>query len=136
MTLSISPALREQIYIRAQKKCEYCLINRDVSAFSHEVDHIIARKHRGLTNADNLALSCFACNRHKGSDLASFDPLTNELTLLFNPRTQIWDEHFQLAEGYIIGKTAIGRTTVFLFNMNTADQVYKRQVLIAQDLYP
>lgn len=70
---SISSKLRQLIIERAQSKCEYCLIHQDFSIYSHEVDHIIAIKHGGQTVADNLALSCLACNRHKGSDFATID---------------------------------------------------------------
>ena len=70
---SIPSSLRQLVIDRAQGKCEYCLIHQDVSIYSHEVDHVIARKHAGQTVAENLALSCLSCNRHKGSDLATFD---------------------------------------------------------------
>jgi len=82
----IPDALRKIIGERANNCCEYCLIRQEVSLYSHEVDHIIPEKHRGKTDADNLCLSCMECNRHKGSDFASFDPNTDEVTLLFNPR--------------------------------------------------
>ncbi|MEH2279780.1 MAG: HNH endonuclease [Nostoc sp.] len=48
----------------------------------------------GETTADNLALSCLSCNRHKGSDFATIDELTQEIVPLFNPRRLFWDEHF------------------------------------------
>lgn len=83
---SIPSSLRQLVIERAQGKCEYCLIHQEVSIYSHEVDHVIARKHGGQTVAKNLALSCLSCNRHKGSDLAIFDPISNEIVPLFNPR--------------------------------------------------
>jgi uncharacterized Zn-finger protein len=49
---------------------------------------IIAEKHRGTTEAENLALACPYCNRAKGTDLGSIDPETGKLTPFFNPRTQ------------------------------------------------
>jgi len=74
----IKAALRKQIYQRAKGCCEYCLIP-DIAAFApHEVDHVIAEKHGGLTKVDNLALSCALCNKHKGSDLTSIDPETQQ----------------------------------------------------------
>jgi 5-methylcytosine-specific restriction endonuclease McrA len=62
--------------------------------FSHEIDHVIAEKHGGATEESNLAMSCWRCNRRKGTDLASFHPETGAITLLFNPRTQRWRDHF------------------------------------------
>jgi len=52
----------------------------------HEVDHVIAEKHGGLTEPDNLALSCTLCNKHKGSDLTSIDPETGDIVPLYHPR--------------------------------------------------
>jgi 5-methylcytosine-specific restriction endonuclease McrA len=44
---SIPSSLRQLVIERAQGKCEYCLIHQDDSIYSHEVDHVIARKHGG-----------------------------------------------------------------------------------------
>jgi 5-methylcytosine-specific restriction endonuclease McrA len=83
--------------------------------YGHHVEHIIAIKHRGQTALDNLAWSCFQCNGNKGSDIASYDIETGELTRLFHPRTDHWEEHFELdSNAFVVGKTAIGRVTVFL----------------------
>ena len=82
----ISEALRRQVIERAGGCCEYCLIHQQDSLYTHEVDHVIAEKHRGETILENLCLSCLECNRAKGSDFGSFDPETEEITLLYNPR--------------------------------------------------
>ncbi|MDJ0616965.1 MAG: HNH endonuclease signature motif containing protein [Calothrix sp. MO_192.B10] len=103
----VSAELRKFVINRASKRCEYCLIDQDFSIYTYEVDHIIAVKHGGETTADNLALSCLSCNRHKGSDFATIDQVTKEIVPLFNPRRQIWDEHFYLHNGRIEGKTQI-----------------------------
>lgn len=98
----IPESLRRDVIERAGKCCEYCRIHQRDSLYAHEVDHIIPEKHRGETNKDNLCLACLDCNRHKGSDFASFDPQTEQITLLFNPRTDVWDEHFRLEGARII----------------------------------
>lgn len=72
----IPTTLRRQVIERAGNRCEYCLLPAEVAFFPHEVDHVIAEKHEGATDIDNLALACWRCNRHKGSDLTSFDPQT------------------------------------------------------------
>jgi len=101
-----------------------------VATFPHEVDHIIAQKHGGPTTLDNLALSCFSCNRHKGSNIAAIDPKTGVIVRLFNPRTDGWSDHFEVRGGWILGKTSIGTATVRLLNMNTPDRIRERLVLI------
>lgn len=47
MSTYISGLLRNQVYERAGNQCEYCLIPESVAFVSHEVDHVIARKHGG-----------------------------------------------------------------------------------------
>lgn len=132
----ISADLRQLVSDRAQGRCEYCLLHQDFSIYTHEVDHIIAQKHGGPTTADNLALSCLSCNRHKGTDIATFDPVTGEITLLFHPRNQAWVEHFMLNNGRIEGMTPVGRATAKLLMFNTPTRILERQLLIAQKQYP
>jgi hypothetical protein len=107
----IPEALRQLVVNRAQGCCEYCLLNQDDSFLAHEVDHIIAEKHRGTTTEDNLCLSCFDCNRHKGSDISSVDPDTDQLTPLFHPRRDRWNVHFRLEGARIVPLTPTGRVT-------------------------
>jgi hypothetical protein len=130
----IPVALRRQVYKRAQGCCEYCLIP-DVATFtSHEIDHIIAEKHGGLTKSENLALSCAACNKYKGSDLASIDPETEEIVALYNPRKNIWTENFRPSGGEFVPLTASGRVTASLLQLNRSDRVKERQILIQAGL--
>jgi hypothetical protein len=125
----ISESLRRQIEERAAHCCEYCLLKSSLSFYPHEIDHIIATKHGGITISDNLAYACWRCNRYKGSDLGSFDPETTEFSFLFNPRIQSWTDHFDQTAGQIIGKTSEGRTTVYLLKFNTRERILERQRL-------
>ena|SRR5437867_5410487 len=63
----IGAALRTEVRSRAQLRCEYCLSLESLTLAGHEVDHIIAVKHGGDTVAENLALCCTLCNKHKGT---------------------------------------------------------------------
>lgn len=125
----IPVALRRLVEERANRLCEYCLMSANVTFFSHEVDHIIPEKHGGETNADNLAFTCWRCNRYKGTDLGSFDPQTGAFSFLFNPRTQQWTEHFMIEEHLILGLTLEGRTTVRLLKFNIDERLAERQRL-------
>ncbi len=129
---SISAELRRLVVERASGHCEYCLIHQNVSIYSHEVDHIVALKHGGKTRAENLAFSCLSCNRHKGSDLATIDPVNDEIVPLFNPRRQAWDEHFVLNDARIAGIIQIGQATARLLKFNAPNRLLERQVLINQ----
>ena len=84
---------------------------------------------------NNLAWSCFLCNVAKGSDIAAFDEDTGNLVPLYNPRTQIWDEHFEVDGAQIVGKTPAGRATVRLLRMNRPEQVETRRSLIKAGLW-
>jgi hypothetical protein len=126
----IPAALRRLIYDRAKGCCEYCFTPEIASFASHEVDHIIAEKHGGLTQEDNLALSCTLCNKHKGSDLASIDPQTGEITPLYHPRREYWLEHFCLVGAEFTPLTPVGRVTVRLLQLNRSDRVKERQLFI------
>jgi len=132
----ISVALRRRIRERSKGLCEYCLISEADSFFTHEPDHIIAEKHGGETASGNLALACFDCNRFKGTDIASIDPKTKRLVPLFNPRTDVWDEHFETREGLILPLTPIGRATERLLKLNFPERVEVRATLARCGCYP
>jgi hypothetical protein len=131
MTGYISADLRRLVIERASERCEYCLLHQaDAALFDHEVDHVIAEKHEGQTTSDNLAFACFECNRYKGSDIASIDPHTGQVTPLFNPRQQIWDDHFTLEGPTIVPLSAEGRATVRMLRLNAEARVRRREGLI------
>ena len=132
----ISSALRKEVRERANGCCEYCLLPEEQAFFPHEPDHIVATKHGGQSSGDNLALACFDCNRFKGSDIASIDPPSGELTPLFNPRTQEWSEHFVIEGGRIGPRTAIGRVTELVLKLNLPSRVEVRGILANIGRYP
>ena len=132
----IPNAMRDAVQVRSGRACEYCLISEDDALFTHEIDHIIAEVHQGQTILDNLAYACFDCNRHKGPNISSIDTQTKQLTRLFNPRTDIWTEHFSLHEARIVGVSAIGRVTVRLLQMNEIGRSRFRAYLIEHGDYP
>jgi len=100
------------------------------------IDHIVARQHGGRTTLGNLALSCLHDNSHKGPNIAGIDPLTRKLTKLFKPRRHKWERHFRWAGPYLVGRTAIGRTTIVVLAMNELDVVSVRRSLIAEGRFP
>ena len=104
---------------RAADCCEYCQRRQtDSPLIPLQIEHIIARKHGGRDALGNLALACAECNLHKGSNLSGIDPDSGQLTPLFHPRRDLWDEHFTRAGVRIIGLTAVGRTTVRVLELN------------------
>jgi HNH endonuclease len=128
--------LRVHVQERARGRCEYCGLHEEDGWEPHQPDHIIARKHRGETVAENLAWTCAVCNRYKGSDVASIDPETSRVVRLFHPRRDRWAHHFLLDEGHILPRTAVGRVTEFLLQLNRPDRVRVRRILSLKGLYP
>ncbi len=129
-------ALTELVWERAHSRCEYCQMPQEYDGFTHEIDHVIAKKHGGRTVASNLVLACFPCNNHKGPNIAGLDPVTRKLTPLFNPRRHKWGRHFRWDGASLVGKTAIGRVTVAVLEINFSERVLLRQSLIDEGVFP
>lgn len=128
--------LRDQVWERAGSICEYCLMPQEFTDVNHEVDHIIAEKHRGLTTLDNLGLACFPCNNHKGPNIAGVDPQTHLITRLYHPRLELWTDHFSWRGPVLIGLTAIGRTTIEVLAINLRHRLLHRRALIEEGVFP
>ncbi|MBI3797000.1 MAG: HNH endonuclease [Deltaproteobacteria bacterium] len=125
-------ALRLQVRDRAQGRCEYCRLPEEADFVPFEIDHIIASQHGGATESGNLAYACLDCNKRKGPNIASFDPQSRQLTPLYNPRTQKWEEHFRFnADGTISGQTSEGRATARLLEFNNPERTQERVALQA-----
>jgi len=129
-------ATRILVLERAEGCCEYCRVHQDHVELSHHIEHIVARKHGGSEEPSNLCVACERCNLFKGSDLTGIDPDTGRVERLFDPRTQVWAEHFEIRGPLIVGRTATGRTTVRVLSMNTGQRLQLRAALIAHGLYP
>jgi hypothetical protein len=98
----IGEAPRTAVVQRAGSRCEYCLIQEEDAGFPLQVDHIMSRKHGGLSVEDNLACACVLCNRHKGTDISGVNSETGKLVRLFHPRQQRWGDHFRLRGAVIV----------------------------------
>jgi len=131
----MTSGLIQQVRQRAAGRCEYCRLPQQATSVPFEIDHIIARKHRGRTLASNLALSCWYCNSYKGSDIAGLDPASGKLTRLFHPRRHQWAWHFRHVGPLLLGRTAIGRTTIEVLRINCEEAVTLRESLIADGMF-
>lgn len=129
MTSDVPDEVRSAIAQRAKGRCEYCLIHEQDAGFPHQIDHIVSRKHGGLSTPENLALACVLCNRYKGADIASVDSQTGELVRLFNPRQDRWVDHFRLRGATIEALSAIGDVTANLLRLNATERIAERLLL-------
>lgn len=93
-------ALPQLVRQRADEACEYCGLRRASSSLPFEIDHFVARKHGGKGAVPNLA------RRHR------------------------WGWHFARDGPTLVGRTAIGRTTISVLRINDPIAVAHRRSLI------
>ena len=123
----MTSAVRALVRRRAGEHCEYCRLSQEDSPLSAlHIEHIRPRKHGGADDETNLCLACIDCNLHKGSNLTGIDPATGAVTELFHPRRQRWEDHFASEGVLLTGKTAVGRVTVRVLDMNSEAQLELR----------
>ena len=103
-----------------------------------EIEHLHPIAEGGTDAEENLWLACRNCNGFKHAKTHAVDPQTDEEILLFNPRKQKWNEHFDFTEDKteIIGKTSCGRATVIALRLNYDQAVNARKVWTSFALYP
>jgi HNH endonuclease len=116
----ISESVQAQVRQRADQLCEYCHASEQWQYVRFTVDHVRPLSLGGVDDLENLALACFHCNRRKTNRLTAVDPQSNEETPLFNPRQQVWCEHFiWSADGLLIlALTTVGRATIATLALN------------------
>lgn len=126
---TISKTLREQVYRRANYRCEYCQAFQQIIV-SLEVDHIIPVNLGGKTEFDNLCAACDKCNSYKRNVTEAIDPQTQTQQPLFNPRLHRWEHHFAWSEDGLIlnGLTPIGRATIEQLKLNRQTIIESRRL--------
>lgn len=138
MTL-IPAAFREAVVRRAGNRCEYCRLSQDTQIATFPVDHGLPIVRAGETTLTNLVLACPRCNAAKWTHVSGPDPISGEIMPLFNPRTQVWTNHFRwtAADAAVLEPlTAVGRATLALLDMNNNRHLEVRHWLIVLGLHP
>jgi len=128
--------LEQAVRSRAHGLCEYCRAPQECYPERFQIDHVIARQHRGASSLDNLALCCLECNKRKGPNIAGIDPASGEIAPLFNPRRDQWKAHFRWSGAKLVGLTAIGRATIEVLDINRPPRVVVREALIEEAVFP
>jgi HNH endonuclease len=118
--MSISIASRLRIRQRAKFLCEYCHSSEEASTSLFTLDHLIPQSLGGDDSEHNLALACHRCNGRRYNFTDGIDPETQTPVALFNPRKDLWSDHFiWSADGQnIFGITPIGRATLNRLDLN------------------
>lgn len=124
----MSTSLYDIVAARASHRCEYCHAPEVLFNHRFPIDHVIPRVFGGSDELANLALACHACNSHKYQKQIALDTIRNKAFRLFNPRRDKWKKHFRwnLTRTQIIGRPAIGRTTIIALQLNDTRQIEAR----------
>lgn len=136
--VTIPRSLREQIITAANYRCEYCKLPSQVTGSPLIIDHILPRSLQGDDSRENLAASCYRCNEFKSDRTHGIDPEIGQLVSLFNPRSQIWSEHFTWINGgtHVAGHTSTGRATVIALRLNNENLVQARAIWMEFGWHP
>lgn len=135
---TINKQLRQRLEKQAQNRCGYCQSQQQYVLGKLEIDHIIPVAAGGGNDEENLWLACRLCNSYKSTQIEATDPLSGKPVRLFNPRQQIWTDHFAWSDtsDQIIGLTPCGRATVIALQLNNVVAVMVRRAWIQAGWHP
>jgi hypothetical protein len=132
----ISSIMRADVVFRAGNRCEYCRLSQLGQEAVFHIDHVTPRAADGPTILENLALACVSCSLRKGARQGAIDPDSGHETPFYNPRTQVWREHFGWEREVVVPLTPIGRVTVSALAMNRPVIVAIRREETARGRHP
>jgi hypothetical protein len=134
----ISDEVRARVRSAFGGRCSYCRSAQKYFLGVMEIDHIIPLADGGTDDETNLCPACRLCNGYKSAQTLGMDPVTQQPTRLFNPRQQVWLDHFGWsADGaYVVGKTACGRATVNAIQLNNPYALTVRQAWVSVGWHP
>lgn len=133
----IPAQLRLRVAQAAAERCSYCRSPEWVG-IPMVIEHIIPLIAGGRSEFSNLCWACYRCNEFKGVKTHATDPLMGVSVSLFNPREQVWLEHFAWGGNglYVVGLTAIGRATCEALRLNHEWLVRARRIWISAGWHP
>lgn len=134
--MSVAPSLATQVISRAQSRCEYCGMSQSLQGATFHIEHITPVTCGGETALENLALACPNCNLHKSDRSHAIDPASGLQAGLFHPRRDRWGDHFEWQDTEVVGRTAEGRATVELLNLNHTRRKRVREAERLFGLFP
>jgi hypothetical protein len=134
----MTEALKAKTRDRASNCCEYCHSQAEFSHDPFSAEHIYPTIKGGQDILENLAWSCLGCNFHKFTSTEALDLVSNEYVPLYNPRIDIWKNHFRWNDDFtlIIGLTPIGRATVSRLKLNRQGIINLRKILADAGKHP
>ena len=111
-------------------------MHQSLQGATFHIEHVNPRSKGGLTQFDNLAWACPSCNLAKAGRVEGLDTETGVPAPLFNPRLDNWRDHFQWDRYEITARTAVGRVTLLLLDLNRPRRVLIRRSEELFGLFP
>ena len=109
---------RKLVIKRADNRCEYCQLSQKGQEATFHVDHIVPIASGGETIAENLALACVSCSLRKGAKQFVNIEGEKDKVRLFDPRNDLWKDHFEWRGPMLFGKTNTGVASVQSLDLN------------------
>jgi 5-methylcytosine-specific restriction endonuclease McrA len=128
--------IESQVRERATWRCEYCLTHQSLQGATFHVEHTTPRRRGGLTELENLAWACPACNLAKADRVDGDDPQTGTSAPLFNPRRDKRHDHFGWNGYEVTALTSVGRATIITLDLNRPRRLLIRKAEELFGLFP
>jgi hypothetical protein len=135
MSLSWAETCR-QVVARANGRCAYCRMHQSLQGATFHVEHVIPQSEGGKDSLENLCLACPSCNLHKSNLTTAVDPESGQRVPLFRPGSMRWGEYFEWVGFRIAGRTASGRATIELLELNSERRLRIREAESLFELFP
>lgn len=135
---SLSSQTRAFILENSRGLCEYCHSQAEYSFASYSIEMIVPPSKGGKPETRNLALVCQGCSNHKYRKTEGLDTVGNQTVAFFNPRSDVWKEHFAWNEdaSLLVGLTPQGRATVKELKINRPTLIDLRAILVKLGKHP
>lgn len=134
----LSLQTKNLIFESSNGLCEYCHSQAEYSFAAYSIEMVVPKSKEGQMETRNLAFVCQGCSNHKYRKTEGFDSVTNETVKFFNPRIDVWKEHFAWNEdtSLLVGLTAKGRATIKELKMNRPTLIELRAILVRLGKHP
>jgi len=111
-------------------------MHQSLQGATFHIEHVKPRSQGGGSDFENLALCCPACNLHKAARTHLTDPESGSVVAVYNPREQLWSEHFTWEKFQLVGLTAVGRALIDALQLNHTRKIDIRRAEETFGLFP
>jgi len=111
-------------------------MHESLQGATFHVEHVIPSSRHGRTTLENLAWACPGCNLGKADRMEAPDPETGRMAALFDPRKDVWGDHFRWKGHEMAALTPVGRATIVALDLNRPRRILIRRAEEIFGLFP